>query len=66
MQNNTTLEQPKVGIVKHYYKQYLNNHRGLNMEFTEFMASKLSCSESEAVQLIKQWKKTTITLTNKK
>tara|TARA_R110000744_G_scaffold286458_1_gene397766 strand:- start:2657 stop:2857 length:201 start_codon:yes stop_codon:yes gene_type:complete len=66
MQNTTTLEQPKVGIVKHYYKQYMNNYRGLNMEFTEFMASKLSCSEAEAVQVIRQWKKTTITLTNKK
>ncbi len=60
-----SLDQPKENIVRHYYKQYLNNHRGLNMEFTEFMANKLQVSEADAVKVIKNWKNTSITLTNK-
>jgi hypothetical protein len=63
---NTTLEQPTENIVSHYYKQYLNNHRGLNMEFTEFMANKPQVSEADAVKVIKNWKNTSITLTNNK
>tara|TARA_R110002153_G_scaffold76499_3_gene197025 strand:- start:315 stop:518 length:204 start_codon:yes stop_codon:yes gene_type:complete len=67
MQNTTIqVKDKKVNIVSHYYKQYLNNHQGLNMEFTEFMASKLGVSESDAVKVIRSWKKTLITLTENK
>tara|TARA_R110000782_G_scaffold7396_2_gene24934 strand:- start:410 stop:610 length:201 start_codon:yes stop_codon:yes gene_type:complete len=66
MQNTTTLDQPKVNIVSHYHKQYLKNHIGLNMEFTEFMANKLRVSEADAVKVIRNWKNTTITLTKNK
>jgi hypothetical protein len=36
------------------------------MEFTEFMANKLRVSEADAVKVIRNWKNTTITLTNNK
>jgi hypothetical protein len=64
--HNTTLVQPKENIVHHYYKQYINNYQGLNMEFAEFMANKLQVSEADAVKVIRNWKNTTITLTNNK
>ena len=51
-----TLEQPAENIVHRYYKQYVHNHQGLNMEFTEFMANKLQVSEADAVKVIKNWK----------
>jgi hypothetical protein len=68
MQNTTIqVKNKKVNIVSHYYKQYLNNYIGLNMEFTEFMAGKLGVSESDAVTVIRNWKKkkTLITQTEK-
>ena len=53
MENNTTLEKP---LIKRYYQQYLNNHKNLNMEFGEWMASKLDITEHEAVVVIKEFK----------
>ena len=58
----TLLQQPKHYIVKRYYKQYLQNHLGLNMEFTEFMASKLRVSEPEATRVIRNWKNSNLTI----
>jgi len=54
---DTTIEVKKVNIVSNYYKQYLNNYKGLNMEFTEFMASKLGVSEHATVSIVRNWKK---------
>jgi hypothetical protein len=56
----TTIEikDKEVNIVSHYHQQYLNNYRGLNMEFTEFMANKLGVSESDVVKVVRNWKKT--------
>jgi len=67
MQNTTIqLKDKKVNKVNHYYKQYLKNYRGLNMEFAEFMASKLGVSEPDAIKAVRDWKETLITLTNNK
>jgi hypothetical protein len=49
-----------VNIVSHYYKQYLNNYQSLNMEFTEFMASKLGVPEYIAARVVRKWKETKI------
>ena len=39
-----------------YLQQYLSNSIQLNMEFSEFLASKLQISESEALKLITKQK----------
>ena len=44
------------GSVEFYFKQYIKNHNSLNMEFHEFIASKLNCTENHAVQVIRTWK----------
>jgi len=57
---NTTIQikDKRVNIVSYYYKQYLNNHNSLNMEFTEFMAAKLGVSEASVVKVVRNWKET--------
>ena len=64
MQNTTNQRKDKK--VNLYCKQYLSNYRGLNMEFTEFMASKLRVTESDVVTVIRNWKKTLIIQTENK
>ena len=44
------------GSVEIYFKQYIKSYDSLNMEFHEFIASKLNCTESHAVRVIKTWK----------
>ena len=44
------------GTVEFYYQQYMKNYRSLNIEFSEFIASKLRCTETHAVRVIKTWK----------
>jgi len=44
------------GSVEFYFKQYIKSYKSFNMEFSEFIASKLGCTEIHAVQLIKTWK----------
>jgi len=53
-------------IISHYCLQYQNNYSCLNMEFMEFMASKLEVSESDAVKAIRNWKQTLILKTENK
>jgi len=66
LQTTIKIKDKQVNIVSHYYKQYLKNYRGLNMEFTEFMANKLGVSESDVVKVVRNWKKTLITQTENK
>ena len=42
--------------IQFYFKQYIKSHKNFNIEFSEFVASKLGCTEIHAVQLIKTWK----------
>ena len=42
--------------IQFYFKQYIKGYKNFNMEFSEFIASKLGCTEIHAVQLIKTWK----------
>jgi hypothetical protein len=42
--------------IQFYFKQYIKDYKNFNMEFSEFIASKLECTEIHAVQLIKTWK----------
>jgi len=44
--------------IQFYFKQYIKSHKNFNIEFSEFIASKLGCSEHKALSLIKTWKKT--------
>jgi hypothetical protein len=44
------------GKVEIYFKQYIRNYCSMNMEFAEFIASKLNCTENHAVHVIKTWK----------
>ena len=66
LQTTIKIKDKQVNIVSWYYKQYLKNYRGLNMEFTEFMANKLGVSESDVVKVVRNWKKTLITETENK
>jgi hypothetical protein len=66
LQTTIKIKDKQVNIVSWYYKQYLKNYRGLNMEFTEFMANKLGVSESDVVKVVRNWKKTLITQTENK
>nr|QPI16233.1 MAG: hypothetical protein NIOZUU157_00116 [Virus NIOZ-UU157] len=43
--------------IQFYYNQYIKSYKSFNLEFSEFIASKLGCTEVRAVQLIKTWKK---------
>jgi len=63
LETTIKIKDKRVNIVSYYYKQYLNNYIGLNMEFTEFMATKLGVSESDVVKIVRNWKKTSITET---
>ena len=42
--------------IKKYYRQYINNYKSFNMEFTEFICTKLNITEREAIQLVKESK----------
>jgi len=42
--------------IQFYFKQYIKSYKNFNMEFSEFIAGKLGCTEIHAVQLIKTWK----------
>lgn len=44
--------------VKKYYRQYINNYKAFNMEFTEFLSTKLGISEHEATRVVKDLKTT--------
>jgi len=66
LETTIKIKDKQVNIVSWYYKQYLKNYRGLNMEFTEFMANKLGVSESDVVKVVRNWKKTLITETENK
>ena len=66
LETTIKIKDKQVNIVSWYYKQYLKNYRGLNMEFTEFMANKLGVSESDVVKVVRNWKKTLITQTENK
>ena len=44
------------GSVEFYFKQYIKSYDSLNIEFHEFIASKLNCTENHAVQVIRTWK----------
>ena len=66
LQTTIKIKDKQVNIVSWYYKQYLKNYRGLNMEFTEFMANKIGVSESDVVKVVRNWKKTLITQTENK
>jgi hypothetical protein len=63
LETTIKIKDKRVNAVSYYYKQYLNNYIGLNMEFTEFMATKLGVSESDVVKIVRNWKKTAITET---
>jgi len=52
--NLTAQINPK--LVQHYYRQYIQNYKGLNMEFAEFISSKLQLSEYESLAVIREWK----------
>jgi hypothetical protein len=43
--------------IQFYFDQYIKSYKNFNLEFSEFIASKLGCTEAHAVQLIKTWKK---------
>ena len=44
------------GSVEFYFKQYIKSYKSFNIEFSEFIASKLRCTENHAVHVIKTWK----------
>ena len=44
------------GTVEFYYQQYMKSYVSLNLEFSEFIAGKLRCTEHHAVQVIRTWK----------
>jgi hypothetical protein len=43
--------------IQFYFEQYIKSYKNFNIEFSEFISSKLGCTEGHAVQLIKTWKK---------
>jgi hypothetical protein len=45
--------------IKKYYRQYINNYKAFNMEFTEFLSTKLGISEHDALRVVKELKSTT-------
>ena len=44
--------------IKKYYRQYINNYKALNMEFSEFLSTKLGITEHDAVMVVKELKST--------
>ena len=42
--------------IQFYFDQYIKSYKNFNLEFSEFIASKLGCTEIHAVHLIKTWK----------
>jgi len=42
--------------VEFYYQQYIKSYGSLNIEFSEFIAGKLRCTENHAVRVIRTWK----------
>jgi len=44
--------------IRKYFRQYINNYKALNMEFTEFICTKLRITEREAILLVKESKST--------
>ena len=44
--------------IKKYYRQYINNYKALNMEFAEFLSTKLGISEHDAIMAVKELKST--------
>jgi len=42
---------------KKYLQQYLSNSKAWNLEFSEFLATKLDITEREALQIISKQKK---------
>ena len=50
--------------IQMYYTQYINNHQILNMEFQEFIGSKLKITDNAALRVIKNWKEEKELVTN--
>ena len=44
--------------IKKYYKQYINNYKSFNMEFAEFLSTKLGITERESLLLVRKAKST--------
>ena len=44
--------------IQKYYRQYVKNYKALNMEFAEFLGTKLGISEHDAIMAIKELKST--------
>ena len=44
--------------IKKYYRQYINNYKALNMEFAEFLSTKLGITERESLLLVRKAKST--------
>ena len=44
--------------IKKYYRQYINNYKALNMEFSEFLSTKSGITEHDAVMVVKELKST--------
>tara|TARA_Y100001972_G_C7432164_1_gene222425 strand:+ start:181 stop:351 length:171 start_codon:yes stop_codon:yes gene_type:complete len=43
--------------IEFYYQQYVKNHSTLNMDFCEFLSTKIKCSEARTFRIIRKWKK---------
>jgi len=52
----TTIQLDNTKQLNRYHRQYLKNYKTLNMEFVEWISSKLNTTEQEAVTMIKEWK----------
>ena len=44
--------------IKKYYRQYINNYKSFNMEFAEFLSTKLGITERESLLLVRKAKST--------
>jgi hypothetical protein len=53
----------KLKMVHYYYRQYIQNYKGLNMDFTEFISTKLGLSEQDSLKVIHEWKGNLLSLT---
>ena len=58
-----TLTDIKPKVIHYYYDQYVRNYRSLNMDFTEFISTKLGLSEQDSLKLIHEWKRNLLSLT---
>jgi len=58
-----TSTDTKLKKVDYYYRQYVQNYKGLNMDFTEFISTKLGLSEQDSLKVIHEWKGKLLSLT---